>query len=184
MAQKETKGINKKILLALAAGAVISMAMVAPGVVLVAKPFLDWQRYDKRRIREALKKMKRRRIIEFRENKNGETIIKITKKGKERVLKYKLQDLTIPKPNKWDGLWRIVIFDIPNKKKLARDTLRNKLQNLGFYKIQKSVFVYPYECEDEIEFIKAIFNIQQYVLLIRAKEIDNEELLHHHFNLI
>ncbi|MGB9743250.1 MAG: CRISPR-associated endonuclease Cas2 [Minisyncoccales bacterium] len=181
---KQTKEITKKVLLALAGGAFLTLAMVAPGVLIAAKPLVEeWKKYDQRRLRAALKRMRKQRIIEFKETKNGETIIKITKKGEEKVLKYKFQDLVIPKPKKWDKIWRIVIFDIPNKKKLAREVLREKLKELGFYKIQKSVFVYPYECENEIEFIKAIFNIQPYILLIRAKEIDNEEFLRRYFNL-
>lgn len=184
MDKKETKEIAKKVLLALATGALITTAMIAPGVILAAKPFLDRKKYDQRRLRAAFKRMVKQKIIELKENEKGETVVKITKKGEVRVLKYKLRDLMIPKPRKWDGLWRIVIFDIPNKKRLARDVLREKLTELGFHKIQKSVFVYPYECEKEIEFIKAIYDVQRHVSLIRAKDIDNEDSLQYHFKLI
>jgi CRISPR-associated endonuclease Cas2 len=182
--QKQTREIAKKILLGLAGGAFLTLAMVAPGALIAAKPFIDeWKKYDRRRLRAALKRMEKQKIIEFRETKKGETIIKITKKGEERVLKYKFHNLVISKPKKWDRIWRIVIFDIPNRKTLARNALREKLREFGFYKIQKSVFIYPYECENEIEFIKAIFDIQAYVIMIRAKEIDNEEFLRRYFNL-
>ena len=182
--KKQTKEIAKKILLGLAGGAFLTLAMVAPRALIAAKPFIDeWKKYDQRRLRAALKRMEKQKIIEFRETKKGETIIKITKKGEERVLKYKFSNLVIPKPKKWDRIWRIVIFDIPNRKTLARNALREKLREFGFYKIQKSVFVYPYECENEIEFIKAIFDIQAYVIMIRAKEIDNEKFLRRYFSL-
>ena len=182
--KKQTREIAKKILLGLAGGAFLTLAMVAPGALIAAKPFIDeWKKYDRRRLRAALKRMEKQKIIEFRETKKGETIIKITKKGEERVLKYKFHNLVISKPKKWDRIWRIVIFDIPNRKTLARNALREKLREFGFYKIQKSVFIYPYECENEIEFIKAIFDIQAYVIMIRAKEIDNEEFLRRYFNL-
>lgn len=181
--QGETREIGKKILLALVAGVVITTLIAAPGLALAAKPFINQKKYDRRRFRETLKRMTKQRVIEMKENEKGETVVKITKKGEKRVLKYKIDDLTIQRPKKWDGLWRVVIFDIPNKKRLARDVLRDKLKNLGFYKIQKSVFVHPYECEKEIEFIKAIFNIQRHVLLIRAKDIDTEDFLRYHFGL-
>jgi len=177
---KETKEITKRALLALAGGAFLTLAMIAPGITLAAKPFIN---FDQRRLRATIKRLKRQKLINFKETKNGETVIKITKDGEEKVLKYKFNNLIIPKPKKWDCLWRIVIFDIPNKKNMARAALREKLRDFGFYKLQKSVFVYPYECENEIEFIKAIFNIQPYVLLIRAKEIDNEKFLKQHFKL-
>lgn len=181
--QKTTQEISKKILLALATGALITTAMVAPGAVLIAKPFLDWQNYDRRRMRGEFKRMARQRVIEIKKDKDGEMVVKITKKGEERLLKYKFQDLRISIPKKWDGTWRIIIFDIPNEKNRARDILRKKILDLGFYKIQKSVFVCPYECENEIEFLKAILNIQQYVLIIKAKELDNEMILRQHFHL-
>jgi CRISPR-associated endonuclease Cas2 len=182
--EKQTKEITKKILLALAGGTFLTLAMVAPGIVYAAKPFIQWKQYDQRRLRSTLKRLKKQKLIEWKETEKGETIIKITKRGEEKVLKYKFQDLVISKPKKWDRIWRIVIFDIPNKKKRAREALREKLREFGFYRLQKSVFVYPYECENEIEFIKAIFDIQPYILLIRAKEIDREEFLLHYFNLI
>ena len=56
-----------------------------------------------------------------------------------------------------DGEWRIVIFDIPEKFKKAREALRMKLKELGFLELQKSVFIFPYECEDEINFIVEVF---------------------------
>ena len=184
MDKKETKDITKKILLALAIGSFLTLAMVAPGIVIAAKPFLEWQKYDKRRFRAALKRMRRQRLIELKELPNGETAVKITKEGEQKVLKYKFHDIQIPKPKKWDKIWRIVIFDIPNTKRRSREALREKLRELGFCKIQKSVFVHPYECENEIEFIKAIFNIQSFVLIIKAQKIDREEILKQHFDLL
>lgn len=183
MSKEKTKEITKKVLTALASGALLTLTLTAPGVIYAIKPFIQWKQYDQRRLKSTLKRLRKQKLIEWRENEKGETIIKITKRGEEKVLKYRFDNLKIPKPKKWDGIWRIVIFDIPNKKKRAREALREKLREFGFYCLQKSVFVYPYECENEIEFIKAIFNIQPNVLLIRAKEIDREEFLLHHFNL-
>ena len=91
---------------------------------------------------------------------------------KNRVLKYKLDDIKIKNTNKWDGLWRIVIFDIPERQKRARDALSLKLKEIGMLPIQKSVFASPYECKNEIDFISEIFSVKPYVRYILAKEID------------
>ena len=48
-------------------------------------------------------------------------------------------------------------FDIPERFKKQGEALRNKLRELGFAKLQESVFIYPYECEDEINFIVEVF---------------------------
>ena len=84
---------------------------------------------------------------------------------------------------KWDTYWRIVVFDIPEKHKKAREALRHKLKELGFYKFQKSIFVIPYECKDEIDFIIEIFQIRPYVRYIVAKTLDNEIHLKKIFDL-
>ena len=70
-----------------------------------------------------------------------------------------------------------MIFDIPEKFKKAREALRLKLKELGFKELQKSVLVFPYECEDEINFIMEIFLVRPFVRFIRAKSFTNEEQL-------
>jgi CRISPR-associated endonuclease Cas2 len=69
----------------------------------------------------------------------------------------------------------MVIFDIPEKKKRAREALRNKLKDLGFKELQKSVFIHPYECEDEIDFITKVFEIRPYIRFARLDMFTNEE---------
>jgi len=75
------------------------------------------------------------------------------------------------------------MFDIPHIKKWARDALRNKLRELGFYQLQKSVFIYPYQCENEIDFLCEVFGIRKHVLLIVCNDFEGSEKLRHHFGL-
>ncbi|KKS75569.1 MAG: hypothetical protein UV48_C0009G0002 [Candidatus Azambacteria bacterium GW2011_GWA2_42_9] len=77
-----------------------------------------------------------------------------------------------------------MVFDIPEKHKKAREAIRECLNNLGFYKFQKSVFVLPFECSDEIDFITEYFNVRSYVRLILAETMDNELHLKKIFNLL
>ena len=99
-------------------------------------------------------------------------------------MKFKLDDIKIKKPKKWDKQWRIVIFDIPNKFKKAREAIRKKLKELGFIKLQESVFVFPYECENEINFIVEVFQIRPFIRFIRANSVSNEEQLMINFGLL
>jgi len=85
--------------------------------------------------------------------------------------------MEIKKPAKWDGEWRVVIIDIPERFKKAREALRKKLKDLGFMKLQESVFVFPYKCEDEIDFIVEVFQIRPFVRFVKAKSFTNEEQL-------
>ncbi len=50
-----------------------------------------------------------------------------------------------------DGVWKLVIFDIPEKQKYVRVVLRAKLKSLHFKKWQNSIWVSPYALDDEIE---------------------------------
>ncbi|MCH7763134.1 MAG: hypothetical protein IIB95_05255, partial [Candidatus Marinimicrobia bacterium] len=59
--------------------------------------------------------------------------------------------------------WRIVIFDIPEKRKKARDAINLKLKELGFHPIQKSTFIFPYECRNEIDFVAEHFFVRKYI---------------------
>lgn len=84
---------------------------------------------------------------------------------------------------KWDSQWRIVIFDIPERFKKARNALSLTLKKMGFYPLQKSVFVHPFECADEIDFVIEFWNMRPYVRLVLATHIDNELHLKNHFGL-
>ena len=104
--------------------------------------------------------------------------------------KYGLTDLgkvsvlnELAKRRQPDGKLRIIIFDIPEKFRWGRDALRKKLKELGFCEFQKSVFVFPYDCKDEIDFIIEFFNIRKYVRYGVFDYVDNAVHLKEFFNL-
>jgi len=72
---------------------------------------------------------------------------------------------------KWDSKWRILIFDIPQELHNKRNRLRTKLKFLGFYMLQKSVFVFPYPCEDELAEYCNELNISDYINIITAENL-------------
>lgn len=107
----------------------------------------------------------------------------LTKDGRQKALKYKFDEIKIKKPEKWDGKWRMVTFDIPEKKKRAREALRNKLRDLKFKELQKSVFINPFECENEIDFITEVFDLRRYVKFLKVDSFTNQEQLELQFKL-
>ncbi|HMR55031.1 MAG TPA: hypothetical protein PKD34_00345 [Candidatus Doudnabacteria bacterium] len=50
-----------------------------------------------------------------------------------------------------DGVWKLVIFDIPEKQRQVRNVIRAKLVSLGFQKWQNSIWISPYTMAPEIE---------------------------------
>lgn len=106
--------------------------------------------------------------------KDKERVIALTQKGKRRLKKYLTSALEIEIPSRWDKKWRLVIFDIPDDKKVARDLFRRKLENLGFFRLQESVYVYPFECAALINYLKRNYLITPYVQYILADRIETE----------
>jgi DNA-binding transcriptional regulator PaaX len=91
--------------------------------------------------------------------------------------------MKIKEQGQWDGRWRIVFFDIPEKRRKARDALRDKLRDLGFYELQKSVFVHPFPCRDEIDFVVEFLKIRPFVRYAEMIEPTNEAELKIYFDL-
>jgi DNA-binding transcriptional regulator PaaX len=94
-----------------------------------------------------------------------------------------LDKIRLKRPRKWDGYWRLVLFDIPEKHKMGREALRSKLNQLGFFPLQKSCFIYPFDCKSEITFISEIFEVAPYVNFILVKELEGATQLVKYFNL-
>ncbi|MBI2024232.1 CRISPR-associated endonuclease Cas2 [Candidatus Giovannonibacteria bacterium] len=143
-----------------------------------------WKEINRHELYRAVREFKNQRLIDFLERDDGTIQIIISEKGKRRALKYKLDEVEIKTPSKWDKKWRIVIFDIPEKRKKAREALRLKLRELGFKELQKSVFVHPYECRDEISFITEVFELRPYIRMILSDSITNDEELKLYFGLV
>ena len=170
--------LKRKILLLLLAG--ISLGLTKrPDYQwkIIKETSKEWEKINKERLKEIIKEFYQEKLVEYREKPDESIEIVLTEKGKIKALEGKIDELEVKIPKTWDKLWRVVIFDIPEKKKKARDALRRKLKELGFLEFQKSVFIFPYECKDEIEFIVEVFEIRKYVRYLIVKEITNEEEL-------
>jgi len=175
--------LTKQVLIALSVGLIITTAMILPGSAIMFKPFIKKFKTNKQNLIKSLQALKRDRLVDFREDGNISKIT-ITEKGRKKLLIYELDNLEIKKPKKWDGIWRIVTFDIPEKKKSARNALRDKLKELGFCQLHKSVFVHPYPCLSEVQFIEEIFQIGPYINFIEAKNIADDDWLKSKYNLL
>lgn len=166
--------LTKILLLMLAGGALITVAVV-PGVgYALAKIEREQIRRAKRRgiLSATLKRLEKQKLTAWAQQ-DGNTILKLTDNGRKKVLRYNIEALTIQKTPELDGLIRVIIFDIPEKQKAAREILRRKLKECGLKQLQKSVFVTPYECREEITFLKNALEISPYVTYILAKEVSD-----------
>ena len=141
-----------------------------------------WHTIDRKRLYQILKRLRMEGFVKTIKDVDGIEKIKLDEKGKTRWLQYQFNDLKLKSPKRWDKKWRIVLFDIPESQKCIRDSLRKKLKKLGFLEFQKSVFIYPYPCEDEVNFVINFFNIEDYVYYLEAP-ISSDYNFRRHFHL-
>lgn len=135
--------------------------------------YYNWREFDKKRFRDNLNRLKKEGFVKIylKSNKNR---IELTNKGKEKVQLILAQDFEYRYPKKWDKKWRLIVFDIPDKKRQARDILRSRLKTLGCFALQESVFVFPFDCKDVIDFLKNLYEIKPYVQYVIAETIETE----------
>ncbi len=108
----------------------------------------------------------------------------LTEKGEAVLRRLELHEYRLRKPKRWDGKWRVLMFDIPERRKVTREKVRQTLQEIGFIRMQDSVWVYPYDCEDLIALIKIDFQIGQDVLYLIADAVEGDFTLKKHFKLV
>lgn len=112
------------------------------------------------RYQEALKRLEQRDLIRI---KTGPKIkIRLTTNGLKYLQKQNFK-ITIKKLARWDGKWRLVIFDVPEDNRKQRNALRHYLHDLGFARIQQSVWAYPYPCENEIAAVAELCQVKEFV---------------------
>ena len=175
----------KDILLLLGAGTVLVAAMIFPAFPMLLKPYLDrkkeqdrhkWEKYNLWRLKQVIKRLEKQKTVEIID---GE--IKITQVGKERLLKYELESISIP--SKTDGHWRLIIYDVANLKRSRRDLFQKKLKELSLYPLQESVYLTPFVCENEIEYLREIFNLHKEVQILKVTGIEYEDQYKKYFGL-
>ncbi len=143
-----------------------------------------WREINRKQLSDSIRSLYRSKLIDMIENKDGSIKMILTEKGRKRIILYNFERMVISKPNRWDKKWRIITFDIPEEFKESRNALRIKLKDLGFLKYQKSIFIYPYECKDEVDFVIEFFDIRPYVRYITAENLDNELDFKRRFQLL
>jgi DNA-binding transcriptional regulator PaaX len=176
--------MSKKILILLISGASLALTNRPDAYFRVVRQMVkEWKKINERNLRIAIKNLYRSKMVDYKENSDGTVNLILTEGGKSKILKYNLDKIEIKKPVQWDKLWRLVVFDIPENKNLRRKALAAKLKELGFYPMQKSVFIHPYECKNEIDFITEMFELTPYVRFLRVKDVDIELDLKERFHM-
>ena len=112
--RKPKSEIVKDIFTWLLVGGVIAVAATSPYFVpSLVKGYKRWQRYPAKKVSDTFYQLRKKGLVHF-EIRNQQIYISLTKEGVKRAGMFQIDKLKVKKPKKWDGFWRILIFDIPN----------------------------------------------------------------------
>ncbi len=189
--RSKTADISKKIIKGILITSVIIVAASSPGFTSKVLPNLlnyspaKWSKFrNKRKYINSFYYLKRKGYINFK-YKGKQLYISLSRKGKSLASKIEIDTLIITKPEKWDRLWRVLVFDIKDKQKVKREALRGKLKELNFYQLQDSVWVCPYKCQKEINTLRDFFLLAKSEMnIITASHIEEDYKIRNFFNII
>lgn len=190
--ERATSSRNEKIgnvLGLLARGAVLATVLAAPGTVRLFRDlnknnseWEEWKMFNVNYLKRTLRRLDREKVITVEESgKIGKVVL--TEKGRRRVLKMGLESLSVVKPDRWDGKWRLVFYDVFDKRKGVRERFRAYLKSAGFYQLQESVYIHAYPCEKEIEFLRYFLGMGGEVRIVLADKIEDDRVFRDYFGV-
>ncbi|MBI2030364.1 CRISPR-associated endonuclease Cas2 [Candidatus Kaiserbacteria bacterium] len=176
--------LTKDILRLVAAGVVVGgMAVAAPNTVQLIDYLNPKGVRERKRIWGIIKYLEQKNRIRIEERGNVQ-YVHLTSIGELKLNEATVWDITIRQPHHWDRKWRIVMFDLPSKHEQARKSFRLKLEDLGFKLYQRSVFIYPHECQEEVLTIAKWYGIDEHIRYIVATEIHDTRKFVKEFDLL
>ena len=171
--------MKRIILQTISIAGIIGVSLVAPGVIVAMKKLGI---LPKNREGEIIGTSRNRLIKNgYLKYQNGK--LTITERGERYLMKEIIYE-KLKNKKKWDGKWRVLIFDIPERKKTMREYIRHNSISIGFMRLQDSVWIYPYDCEDLITLLKADLKIGKDVLYMIVEALEYDKPVKSYFGLI
>jgi len=142
----------------------------------------DLHNFSAKQLRTAVCDLSKQKLIEKKKGYEDSVLVSLTEKGMLRVINFRFRRLN-DKKEKWDGKWRMVAFDIPNECSKGRKALNYRLKMGGFYELQESIFLHPYDCKKEIDAFVKLFKLEKYVRFGLLDFIDNQDKVKFKFGI-
>ena len=182
--KKPKSEIVKDVLSWFVTGGAIIIAANSPYFLSnVIKRYEKLKRYPKSRVSDTFYRLRRQGMIKI-QTVNRQIYISLTPEGRKQAGIFQIDKLKIARPKRWDKIWRLLMFDVPQERKFSREALRGKLKELGFHQLQKSVWAYPFKCRAEMELLQDFFGLSNNEMrLIIAENIGDDSKLRQDFDL-
>jgi DNA-binding transcriptional regulator PaaX len=162
--------LKKAILETVRIAGIVGVAALAPNVMAgFAKLGIIETERRQESIRRARTRMIRQGFLRF-----SDGVLSLTAKGEQQVRKMRLTQAMLPRQKRWDGKWRVLIFDIANRRRGLRDKIRQSLKGAGFSRLQDSVWVFPYPCDDFIALLKSDLRVGTDMQYLIVDTIEND----------
>jgi len=107
-------------------------------------------------------------------NSSKQKFVRITKEGKSKLNALRLEGEDALVPSSWDGLWRIILLDLPENRKSERESLRYLLKKAGFVCLKNSAWISPFPFENLFMNIKKDLVLTTEMMIIVTEFIDDE----------
>lgn len=139
----------------------------------------EWRKIDQRNFNRSVRVLCATKLLKEVQSRNGTFRLILTEEGKRQARRWSIfgRSLAFRKPKTWDRKWRLVMFDIPERKRAFRDILRDHLYALQFRQLQQSVFVSPYPFEKQLLELVDLYGAGRHVRVVTATELDNAQKL-------
>lgn len=126
------------------------------------------------RFKKSINYLEKQKLINLKKGRN----FSLTPKGYQKTISILTNNLKIKLPARWDGKWRMVIFDLPLSFAGNRNFLRYKLQEMGFINIQQSALIFPFPCKKEVNFLIELTETTPYIYFLTAKIQKDNKLIY------
>lgn len=180
--KRRKRNLQRAVLVSVGIAGILAVTVVAPNALRLLET-TGINAHLRYRAKSALGRLKAKGEIEFVE-RDGQKFARLTARG-EKILALHQEQMALQerKPRRWDRRYRLVIFDIPERRRRTRDQLRAVMREAGFLRVQDSAWVYPYDCEEFIALLKAQLHLGKDVLYAVVEEIGNDAAIRTHFKL-
>ncbi|MEK7093015.1 MAG: hypothetical protein AAB927_00850 [Patescibacteria group bacterium] len=176
--------LTRDILRLVGAGVVIAgAAVMAPNTIQLIDYFNPKGQAERNRIWKAIKYLEAKNRVSI-ENKDNNTYVTLTERGNLKLTEDSIADLAVDTPRRWDHKWRFVMFDLPARHDGVRQAFRKKIEDFGFKLYQRSVFIYPYECHEEVHTVARWYGVDQHIRYVVATEIHDMRHFVREFDLL
>ena len=181
---RRLRAFQAGLLAAVAIGGVVLIAAMAPNTAQLLRYMPGYKKGARfnYQTKTALGRLIAKGLITF-EERGGKRYARVTETGERLLALESMRKGNGQKPKRWDGRWRVVLFDIPERRRGVRNRLRVFMQEYGFVRLQDSAWIYPYDCEDLIALAKANFRIGIDVLYMIVERLESDKHLREHFAL-